>query len=68
MTRSCNEANALDNQVAARRQAIDAFRGRYDIVSMEHKENDVLANIEGLSQSYTEANGRLAKAQGICRP
>ena len=30
---------------------------------MEHKENDVLADIEGLSQSYTEANGRLAKAQ-----
>jgi polysaccharide biosynthesis transport protein len=58
-----NEASALDNQVAARRQAIDAFRARYDIVSMEHKENDVLANIEGLSQSYTQANGRLAKAQ-----
>ena len=58
-----NEANALDNQVAARRQAIDAFRARYDIVSMEHKENDVLANIEGLSRSYTEANQRQAKAQ-----
>ena len=58
-----NEVSALDAQVAARRQAIDAFRARYDIVSMEHKENDVLADIEGLSQSYTEANGRLAKAQ-----
>jgi len=58
-----NEVDALDKQVAARRQAIDAFRARYDIVSMEHKENDVLAQIEGLNQSYTEANGRLAKAQ-----
>ena len=31
---------------------------------MEHNENDVLANIEGLSQSYTDANERLAKARG----
>src|SRR5271154_3529154 len=31
---------------------------------MEHNENDVLANIEGLSQSYTDANERLAKAKG----
>jgi polysaccharide biosynthesis transport protein len=30
---------------------------------MERKENDVLVQVEGLSQSYTEANGRLAKAQ-----
>jgi polysaccharide biosynthesis transport protein len=31
---------------------------------MEHKENDVLADIEGLSQSYTLANERLEKAKG----
>src|SRR5260370_15709401 len=31
---------------------------------MEHKEIDGLANIEGLSQTYTDANERLAKAQG----
>ena len=58
------EIRALDDEVAAKRNAINAFRSRYDIVSMEHKENDVLANIEGLSQSYTDANQRLAKAQG----
>ncbi len=58
-----NEVSALEQQVAQRRQAVDAFRGRYDIVSIEHKENDVLAQIEGLSQSYTDANGQLAKAQ-----
>jgi len=57
------EVDALDNQVAARRQAIDAFRQRYDIVSMEHKENDVLAQVEGLNKAYTEAKERLAKAQ-----
>ncbi len=58
------EIRALDDEVAAKRNAVNAFRSRYDIVSMEHKENDVLANIEGLSQSYTDANQRLAKAQG----
>ena len=59
-----DEARALDSKVTAQRAAINAFRERYDIVSMEHTENDVLANIEGLSQSYTDANERLAKAKG----
>jgi uncharacterized protein involved in exopolysaccharide biosynthesis len=58
-----DEVRALDGEVAVKRDAINAFRSRYDIVSMEHKENDVLANIEGLSQTYTDANQRLAKAQ-----
>ena len=58
------EARTLDTQVVAKREAINAFRKRYDIVSMEHNENDVLANIEGLSQSYTDANERVAKAKG----
>lgn len=59
-----DELRALEGEVAAKRDAINTFRNRYDIVSMEHKENDVLANIEGLSQTYTDANERLAKAQG----
>lgn len=59
-----DELRALEGEVAAKRDAINAFRNQYDIVSMEHKENDVLANIEGLSQTYTDANERLAKAQG----
>jgi polysaccharide biosynthesis transport protein len=59
-----DEARTLDTQVAAKREAINVFRKRYDIVSMEHNENDVLANIEGLSQSYTDANEHLAKAKG----
>ena len=59
-----DEVRALDSKVTAQRAAINAFRNRYDIVSMEHNENDVLANIEGLSQSYTDANERLAKAKG----
>jgi uncharacterized protein involved in exopolysaccharide biosynthesis len=59
-----DEMKALEDKISAKRDAVNAFRKRYDIVSMEHKENDVLADIEGLSQSYTEANQRLAKAQG----
>ena len=59
-----DEIRALDTEVMAKRAAANAFRDRYDIVSMEHKENDVLADIEGLSESYTDANERLAKAQG----
>src|SRR5260370_33918 len=41
-----DEVGKLDQEVTANRQAVDAFRARYDIVSMEHKENDVLADIE----------------------
>ena len=59
-----DELRALEDKVTAKRDAVNAFRKRYDIVSMEHKENDVLADIEGLSESYTDANERLAKAQG----
>ena len=59
-----DELRTLDGKVAAKRDAVNAFRKRYDIVSMEHKENDVLADIEGLSESYSAANERLAKAQG----
>ena len=58
-----DEVGKLDQEVTANRQAVDAFRARYDIVSMEHKENDVLAEIDGLTQSYTEAKNRQAKAQ-----
>ena len=57
------EVSRLDQEVKAKRQAIDAFRAEHDIVSIEHKENDVLAQIEHLSQSYTDAKNRRAKAQ-----
>ena len=59
-----DELKALEAKITAKRDAVNAFRKQYDIVSMEHKENDVLADIEGLSQSYTLANERLEKAKG----
>ena len=59
-----DEIGKLDKEVTTKRQQVEAFRQQYDIVSIEHKENDVLANIEGLSRSYTLANEKLAQAQG----
>jgi uncharacterized protein involved in exopolysaccharide biosynthesis len=59
-----DELKALEAKIEARREAVNAYRKQHDIVSMEHKENDVLADIEGLSQSYTLANERLEKAKG----
>ena len=59
-----DELKALEAKIEAKRDAVNAYRKQYDIVSMEHKENDVLADIEGLSQSYTLANERLEKAKG----
>jgi uncharacterized protein involved in exopolysaccharide biosynthesis len=58
-----DEVVKLGQEMRAKRQAVDAFRAQYDIVSMENKENDVLAQIGGLSQSYTDAKNRRAKAQ-----
>jgi succinoglycan biosynthesis transport protein ExoP len=58
------EAKALEAKIAAQKTAVNTFRHRYDIVSIEHQESDVLADIQGLSKAYTEADQRLAKAQG----
>jgi polysaccharide biosynthesis transport protein len=58
-----DEVRRLDQQVAAKRQTVDAYRARYDIVSIERNENQVLATIAGLSKTYSDANDRLVKAQ-----
>jgi succinoglycan biosynthesis transport protein ExoP len=59
-----DEAQSLRNQVLAKQRAVDQFRERYDIVSLDRKENDVLAKIEGLNRSYAQSNEQLAKARG----
>ncbi|HEY4266198.1 MAG TPA: tyrosine-type recombinase/integrase [Micropepsaceae bacterium] len=59
-----DEAQTLHDQVSAKQRALDAFRDRYDIVSLDRKENDVLAKIDGLTRSYADGNAQLAKAQG----
>ena len=59
-----DEAQSLRDQVMAKQRAVDQFRERYGIVSLERKENDVLAKIEGLNRSYAQSNERQAKARG----
>jgi len=58
------EADLLRQEVSAKQNALESFRARYEIVSLERNENGVLAKIEGLNRSFAESNDRLAKAQG----
>lgn len=62
-----DEAQTLHNQVLAKQRALDAFRDRYDIVSLDRKENDVLAKIDGLNQVLhreQRATGQGARQSG----
>ena len=58
------EVRTLGEKVAAKREAVDAFRTRFDIVSMERDENQVLAKVKGLAASLNDANDRVASAEG----
>ena len=57
----------LEATVAARRRAVEAFRIRYDIVSLERGENQVLAQVRNLSTSLSAAQERVAIAEGKLR-
>jgi polysaccharide biosynthesis transport protein len=57
------EVGKFAQEVAARRHVLDAFRARYDIVSMEHNENAVLAETDELTRAYAAAKDHLASAQ-----
>ncbi|HXJ02438.1 MAG TPA: tyrosine-type recombinase/integrase [Micropepsaceae bacterium] len=59
-----DEAQNLHKQVEEKQRALDVFRERYDIVSLNRNENDVLAKIEGLNRTYSEANEQVAKTEG----
>ena len=58
------EARKLHAQAEAKQAEIDAFRERYDIVSLDRKENEVLAKIDGLNRSYSESSQQAAVAAG----
>ena len=58
------EAKLLREEVLAKQSALESYRARYEIVSLERNENGILAKIEGLNRSYAESNDQLAKAQG----
>ena len=61
------EVKKLDANVTARRRAIEAYRIRYNIVSLERDENQVLAQTRNLAASLGQANQRVAAAEGNLR-
>jgi uncharacterized protein involved in exopolysaccharide biosynthesis len=62
-----DETHILDRQVAAKRQEVEAFRARYDIVSAERDENQLLSAVKGLGASLNDANSDVAAAEGHLR-
>ncbi len=62
-----DEIHVLDRQVAAKRQEVEAFRARYDIVSAERAENQLLSTVKGLGESLNDANTDVAAAEGHLR-
>jgi len=58
------EARKLDDAVVAKRKEIDAFRARYNIVSVERDENQVLSEVKGTSTALNLANEKLVAAEG----
>src|SRR5438270_8660868 len=62
-----DEISLLDQQVAAKRREVEAFRARYDIVSAERGENQLLSTVKGLGESLNDANADVAAAEGHLR-
>jgi len=62
-----DEVEVLDRQVAAKRQEAEAFRSRYDIVSAERDENQLLSTVKGLGEALNKANSDVAAAEGRLR-
>lgn len=61
------EAGSLAAQIQEKRRAIDAFRARHNIVSLEREENQVLAQAKGQGASVTAARDKLYAAEGRLR-
>ena len=57
----------MEQQVAAKRQEVEAFRSSNDIVSTERDENQLLSAAKGLATGLNEAKGKLAAAEGQLR-
>ncbi len=68
---SANSTNAelrqqlkeLAQQVAEKRLELDLFRQKYDIVSMERDENQVLARLKGLNSALTKVSEEVVTAE-----
>ncbi len=59
-----DEARKLHEQVLAKQREVDAFRDRYDIVSLDRKENEVLGRMDGLNRSYADSTEGGGKGAG----
>jgi succinoglycan biosynthesis transport protein ExoP len=62
-----DEAAALQAQVDERRRALNAFRARHDIVSLEREENQVLSQVKGQGSSLNVANDKVVAADAKLR-
>ncbi len=67
MAEADEEVKKLEATVLAKRRDLEAFRIRYDIVSLERGENQVLAQVRNLSTSLGLANEKVAAAEGKLR-
>jgi uncharacterized protein involved in exopolysaccharide biosynthesis len=54
----------LKQEVAAKRQELEQFRKKYDIVSIERDENQATAQLKGLNTALNEARSREVNAEG----
>jgi uncharacterized protein involved in exopolysaccharide biosynthesis len=59
-----DEEKSLALDMAAKQAIVDGYRKRFDIVSLERNENQVLAKLNGLNNAYNDANAKLAAATG----
>ncbi len=58
-----DEARKLEENVATKRREADAFRARYNIVSLERDENQVLAEVKGVGAALNAANDKVVAAE-----
>ena len=67
MAQADEEVQKLEARVVAKRREVETFRMRYNIVSLERGENEVLAQVRNLGTSLGTANERVATAEGKWR-
>src|SRR5258706_4182940 len=58
-----DEVRILAKKIAEKRETVEAYRVRYNIVSLERDENQVLSGLKGLNTSLNTANERVAAAE-----
>jgi len=62
-----DEVKRLQEKVEAKRREVEAFRLKHNIVSLERDENQVLAQVRNLSVNLSNANEKVAAAEGKLR-